>query len=306
LWRVEPALLEQAQLDATLLAIRAQERAGLDVITDGEIRRESYSNKFANALAGVDLEHPGSTISRMGTPTPVPRVTGPIRRKHAVEVDDLRFLRAHTDRAIKITLPGPFTLSKQAQDEHYGDPRALALAYADAVNAEVRDLFTAGADVVQLDEPWLQAHPAQAKAFGVEAINRALRDITGTTCVHLCFGYAAVVAGRPPAYDFLEELEHAACAQVSIETAQSQLDCAVLARMPSKSILVGVLDLSTPAVESPETVAARIRRALEHIPPERVIVAPDCGMKYLPREAAFGKLQAMVQGAALVRRELGA
>jgi 5-methyltetrahydropteroyltriglutamate--homocysteine methyltransferase len=305
LWRVPGPWLEQAQNDATRLAIRAQERAGIDIVSDGEMRRESYSNRFANALEGVDLARPGTTISRAGTPTPVPRVVGPIRRKHPVEVDGLRFLRANTERAVKITLPGPFTLSKQAQDEHYGDPRQLALAYAEAVNAEVRDLFAAGADVVQLDEPWLQAHPEQAQAYGVEAINRALHGVTGTTCVHLCFGYAALVPGRPPAYAYLEELEQAHCAQVSIETAQSNLDCRVLARLPSKTILVGVLDLSTDAIEAPETVAARIRRALAHIPPERVIVAPDCGMKYLPRDVAFGKLCAMVAGARMAREELG-
>jgi 5-methyltetrahydropteroyltriglutamate--homocysteine methyltransferase len=304
LWRIPAPWLEAAQDDATRLAIREQERAGIDIVTDGEIRRESYSNRFANALEGLDLEHPGSVISRAGTPTQVPRVVGPIRRRHAVEVRDLTFLRACTDRPVKITLPGPFTLSKQAQDEHYRDPRALALAYAVAVNAEVRDLFAAGADVVQLDEPWLQAHPQDAQAFGVEAIDRALEGVCGTTCVHLCFGYAALVPGRPPAYDFLAELEAARCAQVSIETAQSQLNCGVLARLPSKTILVGVLDLSSPHVESPATVADRIRRALAHVPPERVIVAPDCGMKYLPRNLAYGKLCAMVQGAAIVRREL--
>lgn len=305
LWRVPGPWLELAQDDATRLAIREQEHAGIDIVTDGEMRRESYSNRFANALEGLDLEHPGSVTSRAGTPTPVPRVVGPIRRRHAVEVRDLTFLRAHTARPVKITLPGPFTLSKQAQDEHYRDPRALALAYADAVNAEVRDLFAAGADVVQLDEPWLQAHPQDAKAFGVEAINRALEGVRGTTCVHLCFGYAALVPGRPPAYAFLEELEHARCAQVSVETAQSRLDCAVLARLPGKQILVGVLDLADPQVESPQTVAARIRRALEHVAPQRVIVAPDCGMKYLPRAVAYAKLYAMAEGARIVRRELG-
>jgi 5-methyltetrahydropteroyltriglutamate--homocysteine methyltransferase len=305
LWRVAPPWLERAQDDATELAIRDQERAGLDIVTDGEIRRESYSARFANALDGLDLDHPGSAPSRTGLPTPVPRVVGPIRRRHAVEVRDLTFLRAHTQRPVKITLPGPFTLSQQAQDEHYRDPRALALAYADAVNAEARDLFAAGADIVQLDEPYMQAQPELARAFGVEALNRALAGLTGTTCVHLCFGYAALVRERPTGYSFLPELAHARCAQVSIETAQANLDCSVLAALPGKMILVGALNLADPAVETPEAVAARIRRALEHVSPERVVVAPDCGMKYLPRDVAFGKLCALVAGARIVRRELG-
>ncbi len=304
LWRVAPEWLEQAQDDATRLAIRDQERAGLDIVTDGEARRESYSNRFANALEGLDLVSPGSMPSRTGVPTAVPRVVGPIRRKHPVQVRDVRFLRAGTERPVKITVPGPFTLSQQAQDDYYRDPRAVALAYADAVNAEVRDLFAAGADIVQLDEPYLQAQPEQARAFGVEAINRALAGVAGTTCVHVCFGYAALVRERPSGYSFLPELEQARCAQVSIETAQSNLDCSVLLRLPSKSILVGVLNLAEHSVETPQLVADRIRRALQFVPAERVLVAPDCGMKYLPRDVAFGKLCAMVEGARIVRKEL--
>ena len=306
LWRVPPQWLAQAQDDATVLAMREQERAGLDIVTDGEIRRESYSNRFANALEGLDLERPGFAPSRTGLPTPVPRVVGPIRRRHPVEVADLKFLRAHTDRKVKITLPGPFTMSQQALDEHYGDPRRLALAYADAVNGEVRDLFAAGADIVQLDEPYMQAAPERARAFGVEALDRALDGVGGTTCVHLCFGYAALVKERPSGYSFLPELAHARCSQVSIETAQAGLDCSVLRRLPEKTFLIGVIDLADPAVEPPQTVAARIRRALEHVPAERVVVAPDCGMKYLPRDVAAGKLRAMVAGARIVRKELGA
>jgi 5-methyltetrahydropteroyltriglutamate--homocysteine methyltransferase len=306
LWRVPPQWLALAQDDATVLAIREQERAGLDIVTDGEIRRESYSNRFANALEGLALDPPGFVPSRTGAPTPVPRVIGPIRRRRPVEVEDLKFLRAHTDRRVKITLPGPFTMSQQALDEHYGDPRRLALAYAEAVNGEVRDLFAAGADIVQLDEPYMQAAPERARAFGVEALDRALDGVTGTTCVHLCFGYAALVKERPSGYSFLPELAHARCAQVSIETAQSGLDCSVLRQLPGKTILVGVIDLADGSVEPAQTVAARIRCALEHVPAERVVVAPDCGMKYLPRDVAAGKLRALVDGARLVRKELGA
>ena len=304
LWRIPEAYLEEAQDDATLLAIRDQERAGLDIVSDGEIRRESYFNRFANALAGIDLAHPGEALSRSGRATPVPRVTGPIRRLRPVEVKNVKFLRAHTARKIKMTLPGPFTMAQLAQDDHYGDERALALAYAAAVNEEIRDLFAAGADLVQVDEPYLQAQPEKARKYGLEALNRALDGVGGTTCVHLCFGYAQLVKERPSGYSFLPELAEAACDQISIETAQAGLDCSVLREIPGKTFLVGVLDLSGPEVETPETVAGRIRRALEHVAPERIIVAPDCGMKYLPREAAFGKLCAMVAGAALVRAEL--
>ena len=305
LWRIPEAYLEEAQDDATLLAIRDQERAGLDIVSDGETRRESYFNRFANALAGIDLAHPGEALSRTGRPTLVPRVTGPIRRLRPVEVRDVKFLRAHTARKIKMTVPGPFTMAQLAQDDHYGDERALALAYAAAVNEEIRDLFAAGADLVQVDEPYLQAKPEKARKYGLEALNRALDGVGGLTCVHVCFGYAHLVKERPSGYSFLPELAGAACDQISIETAQAGLDCRVLREIPGKTFLVGVLDLSGPEVETLETVAGRIRRALEHVAPERVIVAPDCGMKYLPREAAFGKLCAMVAGAALVRAELG-
>lgn len=304
LWRVADEWLEQAQDDATLLAIRDQERAGLDIVSDGEMRRESYSNRFATALDSVDIDNPGTALDRTGHPNPVPRVAGPIKRKHAVELRDLEFLRANTDRQVKMTVPGPFTMTQQAQNDHYDDDKACAMAYAAAVNEEIKDLFAAGADVVQIDEPYMQARPEKARDYGVEVLNRALDGVEGTTCVHICFGYAAIVHERPSGYSFLPELEAAHCQQVSIETAQSNLDCSVLKTLPSKTVLLGVLDLSDMTVETPETVAARIRRALEHIPAERIVVAPDCGMKYLPRDVAFGKLQAMVQGAAMVRAEL--
>ena len=308
LWRVAPEWLEQAQDDATLLAIRDQERAGLDILTDGEIRRESYSNRFATALDGVDLDNPGNIISRSGHSILVPRVVGPIRRKHAVQVGDLQFLRANTDRQIKITVPGPFTMSQLVQNDYYSDEEAMALDYAAAVNEEIRDLFAAGADYVQIDEPYMQAYPDKARQYGVAALNRALEGVkgntSGTTAVHICFGYAALVAGRPEGYSFLAELTECPVQQVSIETAQSGLDCSVLAKLPGKTIILGVLDLSTHEVESPATVAARIRRALPFVQPEKVIVAPDCGLKYLPREVAFGKMRAMVEGARLVRAEL--
>jgi 5-methyltetrahydropteroyltriglutamate--homocysteine methyltransferase len=304
LWRVAPEWLEQAQDDATLIAIRDQERAGLDIVTDGEMRRESYSNRFATALDGIDLDNPGSTISRSGVPIPVPRVVGKIRRRHPVEVRDVKFLRANTDRMIKMTVPGPFTMAQQAQDDHYGDEAAMAMDYAVAVNAEIRDLFAAGADLVQIDEPWMQARPDKARAYGLAALNRALDGVTGTTIVHICFGYAQTVKQKPPGYSFLTEFEQSKAQQISIETAQPNLDCAVLAQL-SKTIVLGVIDLGDHNVEAPETVAARIRRALPHVAAERIIVAPDCGMKYLPREVAFGKLKAMVEGAGIVRRELG-
>jgi 5-methyltetrahydropteroyltriglutamate--homocysteine methyltransferase len=303
LWRVEPAYLEQAQRDATLLAIRAQEEAGLDILTDGEICRESYSNRFATALDGVDIDHPGTGIDRSGNPNTVPRITGPIRRRHPVEVEDLRFLRASTGRTVKITVPGPFTMSQQAQDDHYGSPEALALGYAEAVNAEIKDLFAAGADIVQLDEPYLQARPEPAHQYGVKVVNRALDGVTGTTAVHLCFGYAAIIHDRPPGYSFLPELAECSCDQISIETAQSGLDCSVLSALDGKTIILGVLDLNDTTVETPETVAARVRRALPYVPPERLVLAPDCGMKYLPRDAAFGKLTAMTAAAASLRAE---
>ncbi len=303
LWRVDPAYLEQAQQDATLLAIRAQEDAGLDIITDGEMRRESYSNRFATALGGVDIDNPGTALDRSGHPNPVPRITGPIRRRHPVEVDDLQFLRAHTNRTVKITVPGPFTMAQQAQNDYYPSREAAAFGYAEAVNDEVRDLFAAGADIVQLDEPYLQARPADARAYGIPVLNRALADITGTTAVHVCFGYAAIIHDRPEGYSFLPELADARCDQVSIETAQSGLDCSVLAALADKTIILGVLDLNDKTVETPRQIADRVRRALPYVPAERLVLAPDCGMKYLPRDAAFGKLAAMAEAAAQLRAE---
>ena len=305
LWRVAPEFLDAAQDDATLLAIRDQERAGLDIITDGEMRRESYSNRFATALDGVDIDNPGTALDRSGHPNPVPRVAGKVRRRHAVEVRDVQFLRANTDRTIKMTVPGPFTMSQQAQNDFYGDEEELALDYAAAVNAEIKDLFAAGADIVQIDEPYMQARPEKARRYGIKALNRALDGVTGTTAVHICFGYAAIIHQRPSGYSFLPELEGTAVRQVSIETAQSGLDCAVLSRLASKTIILGVLDLSDMTIESPRTVADRIRRALPHAGAERIVVAPDCGLKYLPRDVAYGKMCAMVEGARMVRRELG-
>jgi 5-methyltetrahydropteroyltriglutamate--homocysteine methyltransferase len=304
LWRVAPAYLGEAQQDATLLAIRDQERAGLDILTDGEMRRESYSNRFATALDGVDIDNPGSALDRSGHPNPVPRVTGPIRRRHPVETGDVAFLRANTDRTVKITVPGPFTMSQQAQDDHYGSRESLALGYAEAVHDEISDLFAAGADIVQLDEPYLQARPEEARKYGVAAINRALAGITGTTAVHLCFGYAAIIHERPSGYSFLPELAAASCDQISIETAQSGLDCSVLSALAGKTIILGVLNLGDQAVESADEVAARVRRALPHVPPERLVLAPDCGMKYLPRDVAYRKLAAMTEAAARLRAEL--
>lgn len=307
LWRVSPELLEQAQDDATLLAMRDMERAGVDIISDGEIRRESYSNRFATALGGVDPDNPGSTMGRTGEPTPVPRIVGPIRRTRQVQVRDVRFLRGNTSKRIKVTIPGPFTMSQQAQNEHYPDDRALAMDYAEAVNAEVKELFEAGADMVQLDEPWLQARVENARVFGVEAINRAVHGAPGPMALHLCFGYAASMRGqdKPSAYSFLPELEQAEVEMVSIEAAQPKLDLGMLELLPSKTMIVGVLDLGDMNIETPETVAQRIRDALGHLPPERLMLAPDCGMKYLPREVARGKLRALAVGAAIVRAELG-
>ncbi|ETX13446.1 5-methyltetrahydropteroyltriglutamate--homocysteine methyltransferase [Roseivivax halodurans JCM 10272] len=304
LWRIPEEHLEEAQNDATIAAIKLQEEAGLDIITDGEIRRESYSNRFATALAGVDIDNPGTALDRSGHPNPVPRVTGEIRRMHAVEVEDLKFLKRHTDRLVKMTVPGPFIMSQQAQDDHYGDPRALALAYAAAVREEIADLFAAGADIVQLDEPYMQARPEAAEEYGLDALNAALDGAAGTTAVHICFGYAAIIHERPEGYSFLPQMQGCACDQISIETAQSNLDTSVLEHLRGKSIILGVLDLSDPEVETPEIIAERIRRALPHVDPAKVIVAPDCGLKYLPRETAFGKIRAMAEGAALVRAEL--
>jgi 5-methyltetrahydropteroyltriglutamate--homocysteine methyltransferase len=304
IWRVAEDALEQAQDDATLIAIRDMERAGIDIITDGEMRRESYSNRFALALDGVDVDNPAVVSGRMGKPTPVPRVTGPIRRRHAVEQRDVEFLRANTDRRIKITLPGPFTMSMQAHDEHYGDEEAFAMAYAEVVAEEARDLVAAGADVIQLDEPWLQARPEQARRYGVKAINRALEGVGATTVVHMCFGYAALVSDKPSGYSFLPQLADTSATQISIEAAQPRLDLGVLKDLSNKTIMLGVLDLGTTEVETAETVAARLREGLRHLPADRLVAAPDCGMKYLPRARAFAKLRALADGAAIVRREL--
>jgi len=304
LWRVEPAFLEQAQDDATLIAIRDMERAGVDIITDGEMRRESYSNRFATALEGVDIDHPGTTINRSGARSVVPRIAGPIRRRAPVEVRDVQFLRHNTARRIKITLPGPFTMAQQAQDDYYKDEEALAMAFAAAVNEEVRDLKAAGADVIQLDEPWLQARADRAARYGVKAINRALQGIEGTTVVHLCFGYAAAVKDKPSGYSFLPQLADTTASQISIEAAQPNLDLAVLKELRKKSIMLGVIDLGSEEVETPQKVAERIRTGLKVVPADRLVVAPDCGMKYLPRDVAFSKLKALVEGTALVRREL--
>jgi len=305
LWRVAPDWLEQAQDDATLLAIRDQERAGLDILTDGEMRRESYSNRFATALAGVDLENPGTVLSRSGFLDTVPRVVGAIRRKYPVQVRDVEFLRANTSKQIKITVPGPFTMSQQALNEYYPSEAEMALDYAAAVNEEIRDLFAAGADVVQIDEPYMQARPEKAREFGLAALNRALEGVRGTTATHLCFGYAAVVKdnNKPSQYAFLPELAECSVQQISIETAQPRLDLSVLSKLQNKTILLGVLDLSTPEIETPETVAERIRRAFAYIDPSRLIIAPDCGLKYLSHDVAFAKMKAMVDGARLVREE---
>jgi 5-methyltetrahydropteroyltriglutamate--homocysteine methyltransferase len=306
LWRIAEPWLAQAQDDATLLAIRAQEEAGLDIVSDGEIRRESYSNRFATALDGVDLDNPGSALDRSGHANPVPRIVGRIRRRHAVEVDDLKFLKRHTKRRTKITVPGPFTMLQQAQNDFYASEEEAAQDYAQAVNEEIKDLFAAGADVVQIDEPYMQARPEKARQYGLAALNRALEGVNGTTCVHICFGYAAIIHQRPSGYSFLPELAGCRCKQVSIETAQSQLDTNVLRELEGKQVLVGCIDLSDLNVETPEVVAARVRRALQHVAPEQVILAPDCGMKYLPREVAQGKLAAMVAAAQQLRREHGA
>jgi 5-methyltetrahydropteroyltriglutamate--homocysteine methyltransferase len=303
LWRVAPEHLAEAQRDATRLAIQDQERAGLDIVTDGEICRESYSNHFATALDGLDLDNPGEALDRSGEPVYVPRIVGPIRRRHPVGVEDLRFLRANTDRGVKLTVPGPFTMAQQAQNDYYPSDREAALDYAAAVNEEIRDLFAAGADVVQLDEPYMQARPEKAREYGLEVLNRALEGIEGKTCVHICFGYAALIHERPEGYSYLPELAGACCQQISIETGQSNLDCSILDSLPDKDILLGVLDLSSNEVESVETIKARVLRAVTHVEEERIILAPDCGMKYLSREAAFGKLQAMVQAARELREE---
>jgi 5-methyltetrahydropteroyltriglutamate--homocysteine methyltransferase len=305
LWRIPEPWLEEAQNDATLLAIRAQEEAGLDIITDGEMRRESYSNRFATALDGIDIDNPGTALDRSGHPNPVPRIAGPIRRKRPVEVEDVKFLRTHTKKSIKMTVPGPFTMTQQAQNDHYPSEEQAAMDYAVAVNEEIRDLFAAGADIVQLDEPYMQARPEKARQYGVKALNRALEGITRTTAVHICFGYAAIIHQRPSGYSFLPELASCSCHQVSVETAQSNLDCSVLGKLEGKKIMVGCLDLNDMAVESPDTVVARIKRALPYVKAENVILAPDCGMKYLPCDVAFGKMKSMVEAAKMLRAELG-
>ena len=301
LWRIPVQYLAEAQDDATLIAIRAQEEAGLDIVSDGEIRRESYSNRFATALEGVDLDNPGSALDRSGHANPVPRIVGKIRRKHAVEVDDLKFLRAHTKRMTKITVPGPFTMLQQAQNDFYASEEEAAMDYADAVNAEIRDLFAAGADAVQIDEPYMQARPEKARRFGLKALNRALEGVTGTTAVHICFGYAAIIHERPSGYSFLPELAQCTCRQISIETAQSHLDCSALQALDGKRLMVGCIDLSDPEVESPATIVERIERALPYVKAENVILAPDCGMKYLARDVASAKLRAMVDAARILR-----
>lgn len=303
LWRIPEPFLTEAQDDATRVAIREQELAGLDIITDGEIRRESYSNRFATALDGVDLDNYGTVMTRSGSPVPVPRIVGKISRARPVEVEDLRFLRASTDRKVKITLPGPFTMSLQAQNDYYPSTADAAMDYAEAVKEEMADLFAAGADIVQLDEPWLQGKPDIAEEYGVEAINKALKGAAGTTAVHICFGYAAMTKERPAGYSFLPQMKNCTCHQISIETAQANLDTSVLEELRGKTIMVGVLDLSDMKVETPEIIADRIRRALPHVDPDKVVVAPDCGLKYLPRDVAFGKMKAMADGAAIVRTE---
>ncbi|MBV9814655.1 MAG: 5-methyltetrahydropteroyltriglutamate--homocysteine methyltransferase [Alphaproteobacteria bacterium] len=304
LWRVPEPWLEAAQDDATLLAIRDMERAGIDIITDGEIRRESYSNRFATALSGVDLDRPAMVPGRTGGSVTVPRIVGPIRRLRPVEVHDVEFLRSNTDRKIKITLPGPFTMSRQAKNEYYEDEKELVMDYAAAVNAEARDLKAAGADVIQLDEPWVQARPDEARRLALPAIDRALEGIPGPTALHLCFGYAYVARNKPSGYSFLPELTATVAQQISIEAAQPNLDLATLDGLGDKTVIFGVISMGDPEPESPETIASRIRRALEHIPPERLIPAPDCGMKYIPRDLAFAKLKALAEGTAMVRREL--
>ncbi len=303
LWRVPQPYLAQAQDDATVLAIRAQEDAGLDIVTDGEIRRESYSNRFATALSGVDLDNPGTALDRSGHPNPVPRVVGRIRRLRPVQVGDLGFLKRHTRHTVKITVPGPFTMSQQAQNDFYPSEAELALDYAAAVNEEIRDLFAAGADIVQLDEPYMQARYQKAQEYGIEVLDRAVDGVKGKTAVHICFGYAALIHHRPGAYQFLEQFAKSKIDQISIETAQSRLDCSVLRELPDKEIILGVIDLSTQKIETVEEVKARVQRALEHCDAERIILAPDCGMKYLPREVAFGKLWSMCLAAKELRKD---
>jgi len=305
LWRVEDSFLREAQDDATVLAIRAQEAAGLDIITDGETRRESYSNRFATALEGVDIDEPGVALDRSGHPNPVPRIVGRVRRKHPVEVEDLLFLKKHTSKQVKMTVPGPFTMSQQAQNDYYASEQEAAMDYARAVNEEIRDLFAAGADIVQIDEPYMQARPEKARQYGLKALNAALDGVNGETAVHICFGYAAIIHARPSGYSFLPELAGCSCRLVSVETAQSNLDCAVLEKLGGKRIMVGALDLNDPTVETAQQVFDRVTRAMPYVQRENIILAPDCGMKYLPREVAFGKMKAMVEAARMLRAKYG-
>ena len=305
IWRVPEPYLEQAQDDATLLAIRAMETAGLDIITDGEMRRESYSNRFATALDGIDIETPAVIVNRTGNKTPVPRVVGPIRRRQPVELRDMEFLRRNTALPAKITLPGPFTMAQQAKNEFYRDDEEMAMDFAAAVNAEARDLIAAGADVIQLDEPWLRNDPEAAKRYAVKAINRALEGLTATTAVHLCFGYAQLVGdNKPTAYSFLPQLADTTAQQISIEAAQPRLDLGILRDLAGKTVMLGVISLADPAVETPDVVAERLRAGLKYLPPDRLIAAPDCGLKYLPRDTAFGKLKSLSAGARMVRETL--
>ena len=305
LWRVPEQFLEQAQDDATLIAIRDMERAGIDIVTDGEMRRESYSNRFATALDGIDDEHPAEIVNARGQQTPVPRVVGKIRRTKPVELRDMQFLRANTDKLAKITLPGPFTMGQQVKDEFYKDAEAMCMDYAAAVNEEAHELVKAGADVIQLDEPWLRNNPEEAKRYAVKVIDRALKGIEVPTVVHLCFGYAAVVTGgKPTGYSFLPQLADSLAQQISIESAQPKLDLGVLKDLAPKKVMLGVIDLADPEIETPQKVADRIRAGLKHLSPDKLLPAPDCGMKYLPRATAFGKLKALAEGAAIVRREL--
>jgi 5-methyltetrahydropteroyltriglutamate--homocysteine methyltransferase len=303
LWRIPESHLKEAMDDATLVAIRAQEQAGLDIVTDGEVRRESYSNRIATALQGIDIDNPGTALDRSGHPNPVPRIVGKIRRAAPIELEDLLFLKANTDRKVKITVPGPFTMLQQAQNDFYESEEAAAMDYAAALNEEIKELFANGADIVQVDEPYMQARPEKARQYGIKALNRALEGVSGTTAVHICFGYAAIIHERPTGYNFLPELANCGCNQVSIETAQSNLDCSVLPGLGDKQIMVGCLDLSTMDIELPEVIVYRINKALKFIKPEQVILAPDCGMKYLPREVADGKLRAMVKAAQILRAQ---
>ncbi|HYG54729.1 MAG TPA: uroporphyrinogen decarboxylase family protein [Burkholderiales bacterium] len=303
LWRIDEAFLKEAQDDATLLAIRAQEDAGIDIVTDGEVRRESYSNRFATALEGIDLEKPGIAITRSGKQQAVPRIVGKIRRRYAVELEDLLFLKKNTTRKTKITVPGPFTMAQQAQNDYYPSIEAAAMDYAAAVNEEIRELFAAGADVVQIDEPYMQAQPEKAREYGVKALNRALQGIEGETAVHICFGYSVYLKNKPSGYSFLPEFAACSCKQISVETAEPQLDCSMLATLKNKKIMVGCLDLSDTSVESPQTIVERIKRAMAFVPKENIILAPDCGMKFLPRDSALGKLRSMVAAARLLREE---